>query len=125
MKTGFLTLICFSLLATTACNNDKEAQNKLQHEVISTHDVVMAKMDRLNEGQYQLDSLKSRLWNLKNAQPDLDTVQLKSTIDSLKQELGKADEAMMQWMRNFNPDYGDKPHEEIMNCLDDEKNTLH
>ncbi len=124
MKTKFLTLICLSLLCATACDNNKQAQNKLQSDVIITHDMVMAKMDKLNESKYQLDSLKARFWNLKNAQPQLDTLILEKTIDSLKLELTNADEAMMDWMRNFNPDYGDKTHEEIMSYLNGQKTKI-
>lgn len=109
-----LVAICFSFLA---CNNDKEEQQKLQKLVIDKHDVLMAKMDSLTENQLRLDSIILKYKEIKVENPTLDSQTLVAQIDSAKSLLNNADEAMMNWMHQFNPDYTGKSSAEIFEYL--------
>ncbi len=103
------------------CQNQKAEQQKLQKEVIDQHDVLMLRMDLLQDNKSALSLIENNLDSLKNAKPDLDTIQLKTEIINLKLKLDSSDEAMMKWMNNFNPDYIGKSNEEIMSYLKDQK----
>ncbi|WP_026904764.1 hypothetical protein [Pedobacter glucosidilyticus] len=111
----FLTLV--ALLSIFACNNDKEEQQKLQKVVIDKHDVLMAKMDSLTENQLRLDSITLKYKKIKVENPNLDSNTLIAQIDSAKNLLSNADEAMMNWMQQFNPDYTGKSSTEIFDYL--------
>lgn len=124
MKTNILTILILSVFVFASCENAKTKENKLQAEVLAEHDVIMAKMDELTEMQSRLDSLKINLGNIKVSKPETDTLALKNTIDSLKTQLSLADDAMMNWMRDFNPDYEGKSHEEIIQYLNEEKTKI-
>ena len=121
MKTKISTLLLLCSLAIfSACENEKAAQDKLQKAVLDKHDVVMARMDELNENQLQLDQIKKDFPNLNNT----DTVSLSASIDSVKIELSNADEAMMAWMHNFNPDYTGMSHQEIIGYLNQQHKSI-
>lgn len=116
---NYAFLILFFFLA--ACNNTKQEQANLQKEVIDNHDVLMVKMDNIMNNKLKLDSLKANLKSIIQKYPATDTAALKLSIDSLKTELTNADEAMMNWMHQFNPDHSGKSHEEVMAYLNDQK----
>lgn len=116
---NYAFLILFFFL--TACDNSKQEQENLQKEVIDNHDILMVKMDDIMNSKLKLDTLKANFKSIIQEHPDTDTIALKSSIDSLKTELTNADEAMMNWMHQFNPDYTEKSHEEIMTYLNNQK----
>ncbi|QEK51203.1 hypothetical protein FYC62_05575 [Pedobacter aquae] len=116
-----LVAICFSFLA---CNNDKEEQQKLQKQVIDKHDVLMAKMDSLTENQLRLDSITLKYKKIKSENPSLDSNTLIAKIDSAKNLLNNADEAMMNWMHQFNPDYTGKSSKEIFDYLKSQEQKI-
>lgn len=118
LKNSLLILFLFVL---AACDNSKQEQADLQKEVIDTHDILMVQMDDLMNKKLKLDSIAADFETAVVKQPSTDTIALKSTIDSLKSELTKADDSMMQWMHQFNPDYTGKSHEEIMAYLNEQK----
>lgn len=105
----------------TACNNHKKQQEDLQKEVIIIHDSVMADMGMLMEKKMHLNKIMKRLDSLKSLNMDLDTAQLKSELAQTIEQLGSADEAMMTWMHNFDPEYTGKSHEDIMDYLNNQK----
>lgn len=113
MKTKLLAFLLPAGLFFIACENPKAKQDKLQAEVLAQHDVVMARMDEINESQTTLAEIKANFKNIPNA----DTLALQKTIDSLKGKLKEADDAMMDWMHNFNPDYEGMSHEQVMEYL--------
>jgi hypothetical protein len=113
--------LVFLLFALSGCQNQKAEQQKLQKEVINQHDVLMVRMDLLQDNKLALSLIESKLDSIKKVKPDLDTVQLKTEINDLKIKLTTSDEAMMKWMNNFNPDYTGKSHDEVMNYLKDQK----
>ncbi len=118
----FLTLI--ALLSIFACNNDKEEQQKLQKVVIDKHDVLMAKMDSLTENQLRLDSITLKYKKIKVENPSLDINTLIAKIDSAKNLLNNADDAMMNWMQQFNPDYTGKSSTEIFDYLRNQEQKI-
>ena len=118
-KISILLLLC-SLVIFSACENEKAIQEKLQKTVLDEHDIVMARMDELNESQLKLDQIKKDFPNLNNA----DTASLSASIDSVKKELSNADEAMMTWMHNFNPDYTGMSHEAVVNYLNQQRKSI-
>lgn len=101
----------------TGCDNNKEDQKKLQKQVIDKHDVLMARMDLILQNKRKLDSIYLNMNTLKSENSSLDTNKLKQNIDSKKAALTLADEAMMDWMHNFNPDYTGKSHQQIIDYL--------
>ena len=113
--------LVFLLFALAGCQNQKAEQQKLQKEVIEQHDVLMVRMDLLQDNKSALSLIENNLDNIKKVQPNLDTVQLKAEITDLKIQLTVSDESMMKWMNNFNSDYTGKNHEEVMKYLENQK----
>ena len=113
--------LVFLLFALSGCQNQKAEQQKLQKEVIEQHDVLMVRMDLLQDNKSALSLIENNLDNIKKVQPNLDTVQLKAEITDLKIQLTVSDESMMKWMNNFNSDYTGKNHEEVMKYLENQK----
>ncbi|WP_304062510.1 hypothetical protein [Pedobacter glucosidilyticus] len=112
------------MLSIFACNNDKEEQQKLQKVVIDKHDVLMAKMDSLTENQLRLDSITLKYKKIKVENPSLDINTLIAKIDSAKNLLNNADDAMMNWMQQFNPDYTGKSSTEIFDYLRNQEQKI-
>ncbi len=118
LKNSFLILLLFVL---AACDNSKQQQADLQKKVIDSHDILMVQMDELMNKKNKLDSISANFKSLKQQDPETDTLALRSSIDSLKTTLTKADDAMMNWMHQFNPDHTGKSHEEVMNYLKEQE----
>ena len=116
-------LIIFAL-ALSACNNHKKQQEQLQQEVISIHDTVMKKMGTLMERKLTINHILSRLDSLKSTNSELDTAKTRTELTQIREELVSADDQMMTWMHNFNPEYTDKSHEEIMTYLNEQKEKI-
>ena len=123
LKNSFLTLF-ISILAFTACNNHKKEQECLQSAVITAHDSLMTDMNTLMEKKMQLDFVLSHLDSLKKAKPVIDTAEVRTALTKLKTDLGTANDEMMNWMHNFNPDYSCKSHYEIMQYLTEQKEKI-
>ncbi len=120
LKNRFLVLLGVSLLFV-ACNNNKKHQEDLQKSVIAVHDSVMTEMGTLMEKKTEINKMLTHLDSLKSANPNLDTIQVRTDLTKVIAELASADEGMMNWMHNFNPDYTGKSHEEVMTYLDEQK----
>jgi len=114
LKNSLLILFLFVL---AACDNSKQEQADLQKKVIDSHDVLMIQMDEIMNKKSKLDSISNNFKSLNIT----DTITLKHSIDSLKTALTKADDAMMSWMHQFNPDYTGKSHDEVMNYLNNQQ----
>jgi hypothetical protein len=118
LKNSLLLLLLFVL---SACDNAKQEQADLQKKVIDSHDILMVQMDEIMNKKLKLDSISANFETIKKEKPATDTAALKLSIDSLKTRLTQADEAMMSWMHQFNPDHTGKSHEEVMNYLKDQQ----
>ena len=113
----------FIMIALTlqACNNNKQAEQDLQKQVIAKHDSIMTNMDLLMLNKSKLNKISENLNLLKSKEPTLDTFDLKQNITNAKASLIATDDAMMNWMNNFNPDYTGKSHQEILDYLNNQK----
>ncbi len=115
--------VFIATLGLSACGGDnpKKLQEDLQEAVIATHDSVMADMGLLMERKIQINKITRHLDSLKSVNTSLDTVQAKAELTQTVEQLAIADEGMMTWMHNFDPDYTGKSHEEIMEYLNNQK----
>ena len=91
----------------------------LYDEVIGIHDEVMPKMSNLLALERQLMERIEQLDSTKAG--DIDKAgKFKDQISNLQE----ADEAMMQWMRNFQVDQEGWSHDSVMSYLSDEKERI-
>lgn len=114
VKVEILIAIAF-LSIITACNQ-KNRVEKLKAEVMAIHDEVMPEMGTLMNLQKEL----------KDKISDLDTTD-KSMADSLRRlvkQLEEADEAMMQWMRNYKDPSPERSEKEALEYLESKKESI-
>ncbi|MDX2247625.1 MAG: hypothetical protein SF052_12650 [Bacteroidia bacterium] len=122
-------LIFFALVLTTvfvACtvkpgstseSGDESPYGKLMAEVMAIHDEVMPQMSKL----YELKkSLGEKTETLSDSETDKE---LRTKIEAATQSLEKADEGMMNWMRNFE-DPGENDPEKAVAYLQKEKEKV-
>jgi hypothetical protein len=118
MKNSILAIAL--MLVFAACNNNKEQEKKLFDEVIKLHDEAMADNGRVMDNKARLDSLLKL-----NSMPGVkDTAAEKAQIRLLNAKLVAADDAMMDWMHKFEPDYKGKPHDEVVKYMEANKKHL-
>ena len=91
---------------------DKEIE-KLKSETIAIHDEVMPKMDNIMKLK---TSLKTELDSLSNE----DSTNVQGLIISLE----NADKAMMNWMRNYDPQMKDMSDDEKIEYLKNQKSSI-
>ena len=92
----------------TEVSSESEAENILYKEVMAIHDEVMPLMGEL------------MAMNKKVKQEDSTSQE----ATELTANLEDANEAMMNWMRKFNPNIENMTHEETMNYLEEEKKKI-
>lgn len=119
-----LTLLTLLLINLTACVDPKAEQKKLQKEVMAVHDSLMMDMGKLSNSKEKLSLILTKLDSIKTSQSSLDTSNLKTTIFDAKLSLTKADDAMMDWMNGFNPDYTNKSEQEVEVYLKNQKTKI-
>jgi hypothetical protein len=102
-------ILLFTLLPLfiTACSSESE---KLHKEVMAIHDEVMPKMDDIMKEKARLTSLMDQ------TEDSVKIVQIRTAIS----ELDAADEGMMQWMRQFDPDQYSDSEEALINYYKEE-----
>jgi len=113
-KTMFPAAVAFLLLA--ACNggnSDTAEIDRLRDEAIAIHDEIMPQISAFDRNTIKIDSLLSSLPELKAANPDIDTAQVRTDLSGLKVRLEEATNEMMDWMTGFDVDPQDKPAAEI------------
>jgi uncharacterized lipoprotein NlpE involved in copper resistance len=113
-----LVLFCFF-----GCNN-KESEEILQAHIIEKHDDLMKKGDNIMLNKERLNKLLSKSEYADSASASLDTESFHKKVNDLNDNLTKADEAMMDWMNNFNPDFNGKSHEQIMAYLNKQQEAI-
>jgi hypothetical protein len=109
------------IIFLTACQTQVKTQETLHIEVMAVHDSLMMDMGKLSYRKAKLSVILTQLDSLKNAQISLDTLALKNQIFDAKLSLSKADDAMMDWMNGFNPDYTNKSNQEVESYLNLQK----
>jgi len=109
--TGFLLSCC---LLITNCKSAPSPQDKLYDEVMEIHDAVMPEM--------------STIHRLRKALKTIDTVTDTTidirTISYHRQQLDKADEAMMSWMASFKNPTADEAPQTAITYLENEKKQI-
>jgi len=113
-KSIFPIAAAFLLLA--ACNggnSDTVEIDQLRDEAIAIHDEIMPQISAFDRNTVKIDSLLSNLPELKAANPDIDTAQVRTDLSGLKDRLDEATNAMMDWMTGFDVDPQDKSAAEI------------
>src|SRR6186997_2874672 len=95
MKTILPVLSLFIIALAWGCGQKSHDNQALYDEVMKVHDEVMPKMDDIYK-------LKQELKKQISDKPDL-VDEKRRTIEATILKLDSASEAMMVWMRNFNP----------------------
>lgn len=118
MKKWLLYLsLPLSLIACQGGASDEDRQQTLETEVMDLHDEAMADMGKIYRLRRNLTSLRD---SLQAQSTDTATISL---LTRRIQELEKADEAMMEWMRQYKaPDT--LAHEQAMLYLNAEHQKM-
>ena len=105
----------FSITLMISCiDNKKKEIDQLSDEVIVLHDEVMPLMDGLYQTRMKLQKLAA------SDSAGIDSVEVAAIILQIK----NAEEAMMDWMHNFNPGYEGANPDETIQYLLDQKNSI-
>ncbi len=115
MKIKLLTLTTLIIILINACSDPKADEKKMMEKVISMHDTVMVKSEKVMKYSSALDSV---------AKSKTDTAKIHTAI-TLNSQLKMADEAMMTWMHRFNPEFAGKSHAEIISYLNTQQTQVH
>src|SRR3546814_11593271 len=91
-KTIFPAVAAFLLLG--ACNsngNDTVEIDQLRDEAIAIHDEIMPQISAFDRNTVKIDSLLAGLPELKAANPDIDTAEVRTDLSGLKErQIGRA-----------------------------------
>ncbi len=102
----------FTFLMISCESKDKEIE-KLKSETIAIHDEVMPKMDKI------MNLKKSLRMELDSVSND-ESTNIRGLIISLE----NADKAMMNWMRNYDPQMKDMSEDEKIEYLKNQKASI-
>jgi hypothetical protein len=120
MRTASYLLVIFTLhigcskVSEQECESDECLKQQAYDSVIEIHDEVMAKMSYISE-------LKGKIEEQMNTTPD--TLVL-ADWHGLMVDLDKSDEAMYDWMHNFNSDLDEIPIDDALAYLKSEKEKI-
>ena len=114
MKGAILVLLGLILLSCQTYSN-KIDPKALKNEVFDIHDEVMPKMGDLRRVRKALLLQADSLLKVDSTRASV----LKSAADSI----AVANDGMMEWMRNFNPDF-EGTDEEVINYLNEQKRSI-
>lgn len=117
-------IIVALLLVFTACKDNKNDEKKLEGEVMDMHEKVMADGETAMQNKMKLDTLVLKKDSVKKAFPSLDTSAENKTMRNLSGQILKTDDAMSDWMHQYNPDFTGKSHQEIMDYLAQQKKAV-
>jgi succinate dehydrogenase flavin-adding protein (antitoxin of CptAB toxin-antitoxin module) len=112
MRKYILTVL--TAVALAGCADTKKQEKLLLDSVIAVHDKVMASTEHLMKNKMILDSLIKH---------DSTTINTDSAKVYLKL-VDDADNAMSDWMHNFDAENKGKSHQEIINYLTDQKKKI-
>lgn len=114
---AILFIFSFACSSNTATEENTEKTPSLEDEVMAIHDEAMAKMDAMHSMESSIKTYLSGV-DSTSAQTELEegTAKVKALAD--------ASEAMMNWMRNYEPPSKETPEEEVKNYLTNQKATM-
>jgi hypothetical protein len=110
-----ILIIAFISLILSACSDGKKQEKDLLNNILKVHDKLMGNDDALMKNKMQLDSLLKL--------PAKDTAE-KVNMKAIDMKLASAEEAMENWMHNFEPDVTNKSHDEIMKYYNNQKKGI-
>ncbi len=133
-NTSFAFLIASSLLLSD-CSEQKHNHehehgsessgnvqvDSLKKNVMAVHDAVMPKMDAIMSLRMQTQQQLKQLDSLEKANPKQANPPQRQELSTLLTELDAADEAMMQWMQQYDGQLKDKTDEQKIVYLQNEK----
>lgn len=109
-----LALLLLTVCLASGCKNGNSTEQKindLSDEVMVLHDEVMPLMDDLYRTRKQLEKVL--------AEDSTNT-----TLGPIIQNLSDGEDAMMDWMRNFNPGYEGDTDDETLKYFQDQKESI-
>lgn len=110
-----ILITAFIGLILSACSDGKKQEKDLLNGILKVHDKLMGNDDALMKNKMQLDSLLKL--------PAKDTAE-KANMKAIDMKLAAAEEAMENWMHNFEPDVTNKSHDEIIKYFNDQKKGI-
>jgi hypothetical protein len=113
MKKTLITVLIGLTLG--ACSDGKKQENDLRDNILKVHDKVMANDDILMKNKMQIDSLLKL--------PQKDTAE-KTNMKAMDLKLAAAEQAMENWMHNFEPDVTNKSHDEVLKYFNAQKKGI-
>jgi len=123
MKSSKYTILILTALLYSCGNSQKNSSEKLEKdlydEVIGIHDEVMPKMSTLLALE---NDLKEKIQEVDTSGTN-SAEEIKKLNDQISQ-LQVVDEAMMQWMRNFQVDQEGWSHDSVMTYMEQEKKSI-
>jgi len=93
-------------------------RDSLYDAMMAVHDDVMPEMDRMYRLRRRATAIADSLQN----EPDIPIPA--DMLQAIAQQVELAEEAMMNWMRSNDFQFGDMSHEEIMQKLEEEKEKI-
>lgn len=105
MKNIFSLIVLATLMASCTPSKKEVEEKPLMDQVMEVHDAVMPKMGSLMKVKKQLV-----------AKADTADSVASEELKTLAQEIDLANEAMMDWMRNFDPNF-EGTEEEVKDYL--------
>ena len=112
--------VFFALVFLFSCGQDKKEEEALFKEVMDIHDIAMPEMGTLRKISKQLTI---RIDSLTADSLAIDSTQVAEILTTVG-ELKKANESMMEWMRQFKQLEEGTPHGEVMNYLKEQKKSI-
>jgi hypothetical protein len=110
-----ILITAFIGLILSACSDGKKQEKDLLNGILKVHDKLMGNDDALMKNKMQLDSLLKL--------PAKDTAE-KVNMKAIDMKLAAAEEAMENWMHNFEPDVTNKSHDQIIKYFNDQKKGI-
>ena len=102
-------------LGLFACSDNKKQEKELLDNILKVHDKLMASDEVLMKNKMQIDSLLKLPAKYTTAQAD---------IKAIASKLKTSEEAMENWMHNFEPDMTGKSHDEIMKYYNEQQKGI-
>lgn len=113
-----LSLLFTSIIFITSCNSKVDENKQLQDEVIAIHDEIMPLMGEFVRNSIKIDSLLEYSHHLDQKQDN--HTERKEELTDLKKTLDDANEAMNDWMHEFELEHDDKSNTEVKEYLENE-----